>query len=217
MHAKEHLQWLEEQGLLEKAKTYSEVFKKVFRDCLDVQKDERILIITDQGKEDKRLAPIVSGAYYLAAREMGFDVTMIVQAVKIKGDKADENTLVALQELGNGKIVVMCLSGKLGSIRELSKSFRNFIRENHHRFVSATSLGRLTEKDYQVFIDSIDIDYQELQEKGREIKEKLDKAEEVRVVTDSGTDLAVGLKNKAVLNTGDYKNPGKGGNIPVSY
>ena len=215
MHAKEHLDWLEENNLLDLAKDNFNVFKKVLIDCLDVKKDERILIITDKGYENRRLAAILSASYYLAARELGFDVTVIVQEPKIKGDKADDNTITALQELSQGNVMVLSLSGKLGSIKVLSSSFRNFAKENKHRFVSASSLGKLTEKDYKTVIDTINVDYKKLQETGKRIKQQIDNAEEIRITTDAGTDLKIALKTRAVLNTGNYKEPGKGGNIPA--
>jgi len=216
MHAKEHLQWLEKKGLLEKVKKNSDVFKKVLRDCLDVQEDERILIITDHGYENRRISALISGSYYLAARELGFDATIIVQKPKIKGDKASEDTVLALKELGMSNVVIMSLSGKLGSIKEISKSYRNFIRESHNRFVSATNLGRISNDHYQTAIDTIDVDYKEMQKKGKEIKKKLDKGKEARVVTDAGTDLKIDIsKYDAKLNTGNYNMPGTGGNIPA--
>jgi leucyl aminopeptidase (aminopeptidase T) len=107
------------------------------------------------------------------------------------------------------------LSGKLGSIRALSHSYRNYIRENHHRFVSATSLGKLGEENYQAVIDTINIDYNKLQEKAEVIKNELDNGNELRITSDSGTDLKMELKNRAVLNTGNYKKAGTGGNIPA--
>ncbi|MBW2995890.1 aminopeptidase [Candidatus Woesearchaeota archaeon] len=215
MHAKEHLQWLEENGLIELAKNNSDVFKKVLQQCLDVQKDERILIVTDQGYEGRRLAGILGAGYYLAARELGLEVTMIIQDPKMKGDNADDNVLIGLEELGLNNILVLSLSGKLGSIRTLSHSYRNYIRENHHRFVSATSLGKLGEENYQAVIDTINIDYRKLQEKAELIKNELDNGNELRITTDSGTDLKMELKNRAVLNTGNYKKVGTGGNIPA--
>ncbi len=216
MHAKKHLQWLEEKGLMEKTKKNSHIFKKVLKDCLDVQKDERILIITDHGYENRWFASLISGGYYLAARELGLDATVIVQAPKIKGDKADENTVLALRELGMNNVIILSLSGKLGSIKEISKSFRNFIRESHHRFLSASNLGRLDKDSYQVVLDTINIDYKKLQKDGERIKKKLDKGKEIRIKTDAGTDLRVDIsKYKAVLNTGNYRMPGKGGNVPA--
>ncbi|MEE9525427.1 MAG: aminopeptidase [Candidatus Woesearchaeota archaeon] len=215
MHAKKHLQWLEEEGLIEFAESNSHVFKKVLQDCLDVQKDERILIITDKGYEGRRLAAIISGGYYLAARELGIDATLIRQKPKIKGDSADDNVLIALNELGNNNVVILSLSGKLGSIRTLSHSYRSYIKENHHRFVSASNLGKLKEDDYETVLNTIDIDYKKLQETGEKLKKEIGQGNQIRITTEAGTDVVVGLRNPAVLNTGNYKNPGTGGNIPA--
>ncbi len=65
-------------------------------------------------------------------------------------------------------------------------------------------------------IKAIDVDYSKLREKGNKLKEMFDKVKEVRLITDAGTDIVVGLnKDKAIANVGNYRTPGKGGNMPA--
>ena len=207
MQSREAIQWIEENELTEN----SEVFTNILKDCLDVKKDEYVLIIGDTGKIPTKLA----SGYYNSAKELGLNVNIILQEPKYKGDNADKTIVDALYHLKPGSVIILALSNRLGSIKEVSNSFRNYIRENKHRFTSATNLGQIKEEDYEKIINSINIDYEDLQEKGRKIKEILDKGKFVHITTDAGTDLRIGIENcEAVVNTGDYKMPGTGGNVP---
>ena len=215
MHAKEHLQWLEENNLLEAAKSAVEPLKKVYRECLDA-KDEDVLIIGDRGFEGERVAGILCGSHYLAAKEFGLKPVLVVQEPKFRGDQADDAVIDSFYNLRPRNITILSLSSKLGSIRELGKSFRAYAKENMHRFISTPSLGHLNTKQFSFFIDAVDIDYGEIAKEGLEIKKKLDEAEEVQITTKAGTDLYMNIKGKeARANIGNYKNPGAGGNIPI--
>jgi leucyl aminopeptidase (aminopeptidase T) len=65
-------------------------------------------------------------------------------------------------------------------------------------------------------MDSINVDYKEMQNRAEKIKQALDQGETLRVTTGVGTDLTIGIKGmKAVINAGDYTQPGTGGNLPA--
>ena len=96
MHSREAVQWIEEKGITEKAKP--EIFKKVLADCLNVT-DEHVLILGDTGSKNNRVAAIVSASYYLAAKELGKEVKLVLQEPKFKGDKADEDVIDSLYKI----------------------------------------------------------------------------------------------------------------------
>ena len=182
--------------------------------CLRIRNEE-VLILGDVGYDGNPLAPIVTASYYLAAQEMGFKVGLIVQEPKIRGDDADEEIVKELKNLGKGKVLIMALSSRLRKLDDLG-SFRTYIKENDHRFVSSTSLGGLVLEDLPALIKAIDIDYDALKKKGQLLKEKMDKGEKIRITTPAGTDITMNIKGKiAINNCGDYAKPGKGGNIPA--
>ena len=215
MLSRESMQWLEQNKILEISKNHSQCFKKVLTDCL-AAKDENILIIGDKGFEDKPLAPIIASGYYFAARELGINSRLILQEPKFKGDEADRDVIDALYDINRENIIILALSGRLGSIKELGKSFRTYTNENYHRFVSSTSLGMLSLEQLSHVINSIDVNYDEMHGRGLKIKERLDNGEMIHIVTDAGTDLFFGIKGKtANLNTGHYTKPRTGGNIPA--
>ena len=214
MRAKEHMQWLEKNNLLEAAKSSVPVLKGVFKECLGA-KDEDLLIIGDKGFENKRTAAILSGGYFLAAKELGLNIKFIVQEPKFRGDDADDEVIDSLYDLRNGSLAVMCLSSKLGSIKELGRSFRTYAKENRHRFVSTMSLGHLDTEQFQFLISSIDIDYTGLAERGRKVKELLDAGKEVHITAAAGTDFYYNIDGKeAKANVGRYRTEGTGGNVP---
>ena len=138
----EAIEWLDKSSLLDISKENIENFKQIFNNCLKA-KQEDILIVGDKGTESNMIAPIIAGAYYLAARELNLNAHLILQETKAKGEKADENVIKGLTDLKNNNIAILSLSKKLGKMGNLGKSFRTFAKENFHKFVSATNLGNL--------------------------------------------------------------------------
>ena len=215
MHSQEHLKWLEENGLLGIAKNNAHHFRRVLKDCLGAT-NEKVLIVGDQGFTNRHISALIAAGYYIAALDMGLDANLIIQQVKNAGDKADKNVIAALEELPEGNIVILNLSNKLGSIKDISLSYRNYIKEKNHRFASTLSMGNLTTQYYPYVINSIDVDYKELQEKGDRMKKLMDEANEIRITTDLGTDLTFDVTGMtSISNTADYTMPGSGGNIPA--
>lgn len=215
MKTKEFIEWLESKQLLVKAKENSKYLKNVFRKCLDVSENEKVLIIGDLGFKEKRVSALLTGSYYFAAKELGLNVGVVVQKPKHRGDVADQEIIDELKYMPRRNVLMMNLSSKLGSIKEIGKSFRTFARQYEHRFISATNLANISSLHYDNILSAIDIDYDDMQNKGEKLKKILDVGKEVRITTDKGTDLTIGIEGmNAILNTGDFKKPGQGGNIP---
>ena len=215
MDSKESIQWLENQNLLELAKSNAAHLEKIFTKCLNANKED-ILIIGDTGIDDNKIASVIAGSYYIAARNLNLNAHLILQEAKFRGDKADKDVIDAFYDLKHNNILILCLSKKLGSIKELGNSFRVYAKENNHRFISATSLGNLPMEKFQNVMDSINIDYIQLQEKARKIQEQLDNGNEVHITTEAGTNLYINIKGKkAICNAGDYKMLATGGNLPA--
>ena len=212
MHSKEAIQWINENIEM----VDYEIFKKILIDCLGVKKDEEILILGDVGTKENKVSAMISAGYYYACNELGIECKLVLQKPKYKGDKADEDVIEALYKLRPGSVIILALSSRIGSIKKVSRSFRNYTMENKHRFASATNLGQLKEENYHEIINAIDVDYKQMQEKGEKIKEILDNGKFMHITTESGTDLRVGIEGcKAIVNAGDYKLLGKGGNMPA--
>ncbi|MFH1642678.1 MAG: aminopeptidase [Nanoarchaeota archaeon] len=209
------LQWLRKQNLYGQCNILKSTLKKVFSNCLAV-KDEKILVVGDKGYLRSHVSSLLAGAYYLAADELKLNAKLIIQNVKPRGQKADDDLINALTDLENGSIIIVNSSDKLGSIGEIGKSFRKYCLKRKFRFVSALSLGDLATSKVNDVVRAIDINYKELQIRQNQIKALLDDASEINITTDNGTDFSAEIKGKIALSSdGDYAISGLGGNLPA--
>ncbi|HLC50345.1 MAG TPA: hypothetical protein VJI97_02855, partial [Candidatus Nanoarchaeia archaeon] len=215
METLESLKWLKDRNLYDLSYSVSTSLKKVFTPCLGV-KDEKMLIVGDIGYENRNVAAVMSGAYYLAAQQMKLDAKLIFQNVKSRGDVSDDDVVQGLSELKAGNIVILNMSDKLGNIQELGKSFRRWITKKNHRFISAMSLGDLATSNIELITKAIDVNYKPLQAQHEEIRKKMDAAKEIHITTPAGTDLHYNKEGiKALKADGNYTMPGTGGNLPA--
>tara|TARA_Y100000031_G_C8216023_1_gene383371 strand:+ start:521 stop:1594 length:1074 start_codon:yes stop_codon:yes gene_type:complete len=215
MHSKEHIKWLEENNLLSIAKNNSHHFERVLKNCMKLS-NEKLLIVGDQGFSQRNVAALMAAGYYVAAKNLGIETNLIIQQVKNTNDSADKSVVEALESLPEKNAIALCLSNKLGSIKELSLSYRNFVRVREHKFVSTTSIGSLNTQHFPYMMNAIDVNYEEMAKRGNHIKEILSAGSEVNVKTALGTDINFDISGKdAIANIGDYYNFGHGGNIPA--
>jgi leucyl aminopeptidase (aminopeptidase T) len=206
---------LNKYDLIDAAKSNSIIFKRILKECLDV-KDEELLIIGDEGYEDRHIAALMATSYYIAAKELKLKANLIMQKPKFRGDSADEKVIEALDNLKEGSVITLSLSNKLGSIKDLGRSYRKFVKSRNHRFASTPTTGRLTNEQFYILANSINIDYNALKEKAEIIKQKLDDGKELHVTSPAGTDMYMNIKGKTTIkNTGNYQAPATGGNIPA--
>lgn len=214
METIDSLQWLRDNGLYDKAQEAATALKKVFTPCLGVQ-DEQLLIVGDTGGENQQVSAVLSGGYYLAAKELKLDAKLLLQPVKSRGVQAEDFVIEALTKLRGG-VIILNMSDKLGSIGDLGKSFRRFVKKKGHRFVSAMSLGELPTDDFKTILDAIDISYKPVWTQHEALKKKFDEAKEIRVTTPAGTDLTYNIEGiNGICADGRYLNPGDGGNLPA--
>jgi aminopeptidase len=216
MHSKNCLQWLEKQRLLDMAKQNSVYFQKIFKDCLAAN-DEEVLVISDLGHEGKQVAPLMAASYYLAARKLNLNPSLVLQESRIKGEDADEEITEALKSLRKENIVIVCMSQRMGKpSEEVGSSYRSYALEQRHKWASALKLGDLDTEQFRYLVDAVNVDYGKLRQQAGKIKSQIDTASEIHVTTGAGTDLYMGIEGKkALCNDGDYRKKGTGGNIPA--
>ena len=214
METVDAIKWVKDNQLYALSEHCSTILKRVFSPCLNVQ-NEKVLIIGDVGLDGRRLSPVLAAGYYLAAKEMRYDAKLILQGVKAKGDEADPFVTQSLTDLREG-VVILSMSDKMGSIGDLGKSFRKFIKKNNHRFVSAMGLGDLRTEDTQYFLSAIDVPYKPMRAQHDLLKSHFDRAKEIRVTTPAGTDLYYNVDGiDGISADGNYAMPGSGGNLPA--
>jgi hypothetical protein len=215
METVESLNWLKSNSLYELSRQYSFYLKKVFMPCLAVQ-DEKILIIGDRGFENRNASAILSGAYYLAAKELNLDAKLILQGIKARGDLAEDVVIASLADLNEGSVIFLNMSDKLGNIGQLGKSFRRWVKKKQHRFVSAMSLGDLLNYNINLLTEAIDVNYKPMQLEHEKIRKLLDNAKEIHITTAAGTDLYYNIEGiSSIAADGNYTQRGSGGNLPA--
>ena len=215
METVESLKWLRQNNLYDLSAKTAMSLKRIFTPCLGV-KDEKVLIVGDIGYENRNVAAVLSGAYYLAAEQLKLDAKLILQEIKSRGDVSDEDVVGNLSELQAGNIIILNMSDKLGNIKELGKSFRRWVAKKNHRFVSAMSLGDLATSNIELILNAIDVNYKPFQAQHEEIRQRIENAKEIHITTPAGTDLHYDKSGiKAISADGNYTIPGTGGNLPA--
>ena len=215
METVEVLAWLKQNNLYNEAEALSHRVRRIFSPCLGIR-DEQLLIIGDTGFKNKSVAAVMSGAYYLAAKQLNLDAKMVFQSPKSRGDDAEESVVRSLSELKERNVIILSMSDKLGSINELGKSFRKWIKKKNHRFVSAMSLGDLETDRISLVADAMDINYKPFQDSHERLKKLFDQSDEIRITTQAGTDLTYNIKGiNGISADGNYTVPGSGGNLPA--
>ncbi len=193
---------------------HSSRFYKILKTSLKVKREE-ILIISDYGKGGNNLSNMLGYGYYRAARSKGLNVNLLFQEVKKGFMFADDHIVNAIEKLEKNNIIIVAASNKLGRMGE-QKSFRSFCKERGHRFLSATGLGDVNSGYFNLFLEAMNVNYARMKKKGLAIKKIWDKAEEIRVKTDAGTDVTFNVSGmKAIANIGEYHKPSTGGNMPA--
>tara|TARA_Y100000310_G_C20704331_1_gene833682 strand:- start:10467 stop:11513 length:1047 start_codon:yes stop_codon:yes gene_type:complete len=189
-------------------------FYKILKNSLKIKK-EHILIISDYGKENNNLSTMLAYGYHSAAKSKSLNVNLLFQEVKKGFMHADSHVVDAIKRLPPGNIVILCLSNKLGRFGQ-EKSFRNYCRERQHRFLSATGLGDVNPSHLNLFLEAMTTNYKRMKKKGMAIKRKWDKAKEIRVKTEAGTNITFNVEGMtAIANIGEYHDQGLGGNMPA--
>ena len=119
------VQWLKKENLFHYVEKYYPCFKKIFQDCLKIKK-EQVLIILDTGYPTRRCAAVLAGCYLLAAKRLGIQYKLVVQEPRLTGQPADSDVIDSLFQFPEGNVLILCLSGKLGSMKHIGKSFRTY-------------------------------------------------------------------------------------------
>ena len=203
-----------DKDLISNVEKHSNRFYKILKNSLKVKK-ENILIISDYGKDTNNLASMLAYGYYHAAKNKGFNANLLFQDIKKGFMFADDHVVKAIERLEEKNVVILCLSNKLGRFGK-EKSFRNYCKERGHRFLSATGLGDVNTTHFNLFLEAMNTNYKRMRKRGLAIKKLWDKAKEIRVKTEAGTDIVFDVEGmEAIANIGEYHDHGLGGNMPA--
>jgi len=209
----ESVLWLKRNGLFNRCASYAQKLKVVFTECLRTR-DEDVLVIGDVGTAEHLVAPIFAGSCFLAARALNNNAKLVFQ--ENLDDKANDEVRIHLERLRPESAVVLSTSGKIGSISNVGKPFKQLCKEKRLRFTSTPSLGTLKTNMINALIDSIYIDYNSLRQLHNEVKRVIDEGSVMHIKTKAGTDLSVPIKGcTAISSDGLFTALGHGGNLPA--
>lgn len=215
MEEKEFLEWLEREDILNLAKKYSGYFVNVLKQCLNVGK-EKVLLVGDFGYPTRRVAPLLTASYYLAAKELGVDVDFVLQEPKRGLDRAESRVVEKLFGLPTKSTIIINMSGKIGSMDYVGKSFRKFCVTHNHKFASTISLSSIDTFVIKSIISALSVDYSHILKEDKLLKLKISSGKVMKVTTKAGTDLTIDLKGIDVRSAdGKYIKFGTGGNLPA--
>ncbi len=187
------------------------------RDCLGVQPGERALIVTNPVPDASR----ISQALYDALLEAGGRPTLLYQPVRTQLEFADEAVYAALSSRPALFISISRL--KLGQDARGVASPYAIGGKSYDSLFHALLYGEKAlrafwspEVDRRIFAAAVPIDYARLAADCARVKPLLDGAVRARLTAPGGTELEVGLEGRlASADDGDFRSPGRGGNLPA--
>ena len=213
MDTLESLLWLKKNNLFNRCLSYSQQLKVIFTDCLGI-KDEDILVVGDTGTQDRQVAPLFAGSCFLAARFLNLNAKLVFQDPN--SNLVGNDVMTAIERIRPGSALVMSLSGKIGKITEVEKPFKRFCRERRLRYTSTPSLGTLKTNMINTLVNSICLDYRQLNAIHTELKSIMDNGSVIHVKTKAGTDLTVNINGSTSFSSDGYhRTEGHGGNLPA--
>ncbi len=184
--------------------------------ALNVQPNERVLIMSNPDGD----LPLIATALYNAALDLLAHPVVLFQPARSRVDLADPATIAAIasepevlftvtrESLGNDPIGLKT-PYRLGS-QSLNHIFYYLIASKKARGAWSPSA------DIDTFCRTVPIDYPLMWQRAKRLKALFDAAVSARITTPAGTDLHVDLfERPGMLDDGDYRFAGTGGNIPA--
>jgi leucyl aminopeptidase (aminopeptidase T) len=186
-------------------------------DVLGVKNDERVLIITNPVRDVYR----ISQALYLASHNAGASPTLMVQPKKTTFDFAEHEVINAIKSQPD--IVISMSAERLGKDREgLVNPYKGLDGKTYTHIFSYLLRGVKKIRAFwsptvtvDMFTRTVPLDYPALQKIVAKVAKIMRNSAKIRVKTTLGTDITFGTKGrKPMTDDGDFKTPGKGGNLP---
>ncbi len=175
--------------------------EEILARCLRHSPGNRALLIFDEASP---LARILSRAYrdiLPGAREVEFSAARPEEAAAAAGSLAP----------GNLVVLVESESFRLAKFRFRMELFRLGLKVIEH-----PHLGRMREEEIPVYIDSLAYDEEQFGRVAPALKERIDRAREIRLIGEGTELLYDSAFETARLNTGDYRGSANvGGQFPI--
>lgn len=186
-------------------------------EVLGVKKDEKVLIITNPVRD----VYLISQALYLASHNAGVSPTLLVQPKKTTFDYAEPSVINAIKS--EPDVIISISAERLGKDREgLAKPYKGLDGKTYTHIFSYLLRGVKKIRAFwsptvtiDMFTRTVPINYPALRKTTAKVAEAIKNASKIRVKTPLGMDLTFRIQGrKPMTDNGDFKAPGKGGNLP---
>jgi aminopeptidase len=166
------------------------------RDCMGLQPEETLLVVTDENKRDIGLA--IHEAGLALCRE---SMLIEMKAREINGEEPP----AAIAEMMKHVDVVICPTSK--SLTH-TDARRNAVKEG-------VRVGTMPNINVDTMVRCLNADYDKIINLTHYIAKKLEGVSTIRVVTEKGTDITMPVKDRKILpSTGVLREKGQSGNLP---
>jgi aminopeptidase len=167
------------------------------RDCMGAKKNESILVITDEQKRE-----IGYSLFQNAKALRHYSLYLEMKSGKINGEEPPE----AIAELMKKFDVVLVPTAK-------SITHTDARRNASAKGVRVATFPGITK---EIMIRGMNADYKAISVRSIKLKRILEKGEQVRVTSPSGTDISFSIKGRtAIASKGLFHKKGESGNLPT--
>jgi len=187
-------------------------------EVLTVRKDEHVLIVTNPIENVYK----VSQALYAACVKAEAAPILLVQPKKTTFDYAEPAVINAIKtEPG---VIISISAERLGKDREaLAKPYAGLDGKPYTHIFDQLLYGLKKTRAFwsptvtvDMFVRTVPLDYPALRSICAKVEASLKGVKTIHIQTDLGTDIKVGVEGrKPRTDDGDFREPGKGGNLPA--
>lgn len=191
------------------------IAKKVCTESLGINPRENVLIISNPTKDLTK----ISESVYRASQSLGANPTLVYQPKKTQLDFMEDAVRHAL--MSNPNVIMSLSEDKLGKDKVgMSIPYRLGDREYQHYFnlLRGEKISRgiwtptLTE---DIFLRAVDVDYEKMDSHVKAIGRIMEGGDSIHITTEKGTDFRASIEGKKPhYDSGIFKTPGSGGNVP---
>jgi aminopeptidase len=190
--------------------------ERALREALNVKPGEQVLIMSNPDPELTEIAKSV----YNAALELDARPVLMFQGGRSRLDLAEPATLGAIAS--EPEVLFTITQESLGNdptglhtpYRMGSLTFNHIF---YYLIASRKARGAwCPSANLDIYCRAVPINYPEMWDRARRLKKIFDRSEAIRVTSPGGTDFLVDMtQREGMLDDGDYRFPGSGGNLPA--
>jgi len=188
------------------------------RQVLAVKKNEHVLIITNPLGDVFK----VSQALYAACVKAKAAPALIVQPTKTSFDNAEPAVISVIKSAP--EVIISISTERMGKDTEaLAKPYTGLDGKPYTHIFDQLLDGLKKIRSFwsptvtvDMFVRTVPIDYSALRQNCAKAEASFKRVKEVHVQTDLGTNITVDVEGrKAKSDNGDFREPGRGGNLPA--